>query len=75
MFPAKEKTCMENFRRSTAKIYWMNTTNFNCDPIYIRFNLCEMSWESGGFTLRKNCPYLELFWSAFSRIWTEYGEI
>ena len=26
-------------------------------------------------TLRKKCPYLELFWSAFSRIRTEYGEI
>ena len=25
--------------------------------------------------LRKKCPYLELFWSAFSRIWAEYGEI
>ena len=24
-------------------------------------------------SLRKNCPYLELFWSVFSRIWTEYG--
>ena len=24
---------------------------------------------------RKTCPYLELFWSAFSRIRTEYGEI
>ena len=28
-----------------------------------------------GFTLRKKCPYSELFWSAFSRIRTEYGEI
>ena len=27
------------------------------------------------FTLRKKCPYLELFWSVFSRIRTEYGEI
>ena len=26
-------------------------------------------------TLRKKCPYLELFWSAFSLIRTEYGEI
>ena len=27
-------------------------------------------------TLRKNCPYSELFWSIFSCIWTEYdGEI
>ena len=25
--------------------------------------------------LRKNCPYSELFWSAFSRIRTEYGKI
>ena len=23
--------------------------------------------------LREKCPYLELFWSVFSRIWTEYG--
>ena len=26
-------------------------------------------------SLRKKCQYLELFWSTFSRIWTEYGEI
>ena len=26
-------------------------------------------------SLRKNCPYSELSWSAFSRIPTEYGEI
>ena len=26
-------------------------------------------------SLRKICPYSELFWSVFSRIWTEYGEI
>ena len=25
--------------------------------------------------LREKCPYLELFWSAFSQIWTEYGQI
>ena len=25
--------------------------------------------------LRKKCPYSELFWSTFSRIRTEYGEI
>ena len=24
-------------------------------------------------SLRKNCPYSELFWSVFSRIRTEYG--
>ena len=26
-------------------------------------------------TLRQKCPYSELFWSVFSRIRTEYGEI
>ena len=26
-------------------------------------------------TLSKKCPYSELFWSAFSHIRTEYGEI
>ena len=26
-------------------------------------------------TLRKKCPCWELFWSLFSRMWTEYGEI
>ena len=25
--------------------------------------------------LRKKCPYSELFWFKFSRIWTKYGEI
>ena len=25
--------------------------------------------------LCKDCPYSEFFWSVFSRIWTEYGEI
>ena len=28
-----------------------------------------------GQTLRKNYWYSELFWSVFSRIWTDYGEI
>ena len=26
-------------------------------------------------TLHQKCRYSELFWSVFSRIWTEYGEI
>ena len=25
--------------------------------------------------LCKTCPYTELFWSVFFRIWTEYGEL
>ena len=27
------------------------------------------------YSLHKKCPYSELFWSAFSHIRTEYGEI
>ena len=34
--------------------------------------ISDFNWET---TLRENCPYLELFWSAFSHIRTEYGEI
>ena len=25
--------------------------------------------------LREKCPYSEFFWSVFSRIWTEYGDL
>ena len=35
-------------------------------------------WSQVGlisFTLRKKCFYSKLFWSAFSRVWTEHGEI
>ena len=31
--------------------------------------------KSQKHTLRKKCPYSELFWSVFSSIQTEYGEI
>ena len=37
-------------------------------PIFI-LRICETS------TSREKCSYLELFWYAISRIWTEYGEI
>ena len=41
---------------------------YNNDKIY---NI-SCSWSRD--TLRKNFPYSELFWSAFCRIRTEYGE-
>ena len=31
--------------------------------------------DNDSFSLPEKCPYSELFWSAFSRIRTEYGEI
>ena len=36
------------------------------------FQVCILSWT---YSLREKCPYSELFWSAFSRIRTEYGEM
>ena len=48
-------------------------------------NTCVVAWcfvtshSSQGtyvtYALRKKCPYSELFWSVFSHIWTESGEI
>ena len=32
-------------------------------------------WFSVIRTLSENCPYLEFFWSVFSRIRTEYGDL
>ena len=32
----------------------------------------SFTWDN--YSLREKCPYLELFFSAFSRIRTEYGE-
>ena len=39
------------------------------------FPIFELNTEISEVTLRKKGPYLELFWSAFSRMRTEYGEI
>ena len=40
---------------------------------FLRINFEASNWC--GPSLRKKCPYSELFWSASSRIWTEYGDI
>ena len=52
-------------------------------PMGERFNFHKLvlmthlrKWKnSAPVTLRKKYPYLELCWSAFSSIWTEYGQI
>ena len=40
-------------------------------------NMCKFfsSIIAAEHSLREKCPYLELFWSVFSQIRTEYGEI
>ena len=37
--------------------------------------ICGVDTKHKRYPLSKKCPYSELFWSAFSRIWTEYGDI
>ena len=37
--------------------------------------ICGVDTKHKRYPLSKKCPYSELFWSAFSRIWTEYGEM
>ena len=39
------------------------------------FNFCFEKLNINTSSLRKKFPYSELFWSVFSRIWTEYWEI
>ena len=48
-------------------LFW--TWNKNVDKILWRYDAVLH------LTLRKMCPYSKLFWSVFSRIRTEYGEI
>ena len=42
---------------------------YNISKIF--FQIVKVS----NMSLRKKCPYAELFWSVLSRILTEYGEI
>ena len=44
-------------------------TSFSKGEILAKHNLFEKD------TLHEKCSYSEFFWSVFSRIWTEYGEI
>ena len=49
-------------------LYLLYTSN-NMITLCCNISMLEIS------TLRRKNPYSELFWFAFSRIWTEYGEI
>ena len=43
---------------------------------FFNFQVCNYTTKKfAQNALRKNCLYSELFWSVFSRIRTEYGEI
>ena len=55
------------YKNNNSKSYEKITELFNFFFTKMNFNKC--------LTLPEKCPYWEFFWSVFSRIWTEYGEI
>ena len=55
----------ENLFSDIFYVVWVYTSFY----LPINLKLCTEVAQ------RQMCPYSELFWSAFSRIWTEYGEI
>ena len=44
-------------------------------PFYTKPEINHGQRKNINISLRKKCQYSEFFWSVFSRIWTEYGEI
>ena len=51
---------------------WNNLDGLNTTYIEFKSALVSIFYST---TLRKMCPYSELFWSIFSRIQTEYKEM
>ena len=71
---------------SRIRTEYEETRSISPYSVRMRENMDQDNFEYGQFsrsvngltlssTLRKRCLYLELYWSAFSRIRTEYGEI
>ena len=48
------------------KVFSQEPPHFGCSTEFL---------NSASVIMSKKCPYSEGFWSAFSRIWAEYGEI
>ena len=69
-----------NIQKSVKKIdYNYFSKDLRLDAYFPLFS-CEIVLFSaifvyGNITLRKKCPYSALFWSAFSRIRTEYASL
>ena len=63
--------------------FTVNEPFYSCWGYLNIFNISLITWQwlflflhfLGLCTMRENCPYSELFWSVFCRIWTEYEEI
>ena len=74
-----------SFVQCGSKIWWNQPSIFiSCALILGFLNLSKIFYAGlqktnydkySQMILREKCPYSELFWSLFSRIRTEYGEI
>ena len=68
---SKKVLQMEIQNTTLQKSYEMSVGNRQLDWLEIS-TVYEKSDKHNTVSLREKYPYLELFWSAFSRIWTEY---
>ena len=62
------------------KYWFMISWKYKSGKSYVFIFVCAYEKNIGypgriALTLREKFSYSELFWSAFSHIWTEYGEI
>ena len=60
-----------SLRTSSKGLIWCINNRYVHIPTF--WKSCSFICQC--FSLCEKCPYSELFWSAFSRIRTEYGEI
>ena len=61
---------------STGWDSWAVVMNILSKKVYFYMTLIVIDMVTFmGKALSKQCPYDEFFWSVFSRIWTEYGDL
>ena len=72
------------FPGSWLRLYINWSSSLNLKYIENGLNIMKKpfggGWKNGSYKffenpLREKFPYSEFFWSVYSRIWTEYGEI
>ena len=79
-FPADLVTFTEEILNEKLHFVRIETTDFFNQNLKLwsslnRTILKSICLKSETYALREKCPYLEYFWSVFSRIRTKYGEI
>ena len=70
-----QKKCSKNFASYSYKLYesFRHRSFLVHFEIFFREAIFRDTFQTA--TLRKKCPYSELFWFVFSHIRTEYGQI